>query len=54
LALSARGPSKGSITPGKLADFAVLSDDPFTMDKEKINDLPIVRTVGGGSAVYQA
>jgi predicted amidohydrolase YtcJ len=45
---------KGSITPGKLADFVVLSDDLFTMDKEKIKDVQIVRTVVGGSTVYQA
>jgi predicted amidohydrolase YtcJ len=45
---------KGSITPGKLADFVVLSDDLFTADKEKIKDLEIVRTVVGGSTVYQA
>jgi predicted amidohydrolase YtcJ len=45
---------KGSITPGKLADFVVLSDDLFTVDKEKIKDLQIVRTVIGGSTVYQA
>ena len=45
---------KGSITPGKLADFAVLSDDPFTMDQAKIKDVQIVRTVVAGSAVYQA
>jgi predicted amidohydrolase YtcJ len=45
---------KGSITPGKLADFVVLSDDLFTVDKEKIKDLQIVRTVVGGSTVYQA
>lgn len=45
---------KGSITPGKLADFVVLSDDPFTMDNSKIKDLQIVRTVVGGSTVYQA
>jgi predicted amidohydrolase YtcJ len=45
---------KGSITPGKLADFVVLSDDPFTMPKEKIKDLQIVRTVVAGSAVYHA
>ena len=45
---------KGSITPGKLADFVVLSDDPFTVDQDKIKDLQIVRTVVGGSTVYQA
>ena len=45
---------KGSITPGKLADFVVLSDDPFTMDQAKIKDLQIVRTVVAGSAVYHA
>jgi predicted amidohydrolase YtcJ len=45
---------KGSITPGKLADFVVLSDDLFTVDQEKIKDLQIVRTVVGGSTVYQA
>src|SRR6202166_1951385 len=45
---------KGSITPGKLADFVVLSDDIFTMDKGKIKDIEIVPTVVGGSPVYQA
>ena len=45
---------KGSITPGKLADFVVLSDDLFTVDVEKIKDLEIVRTVVGGSTMYQA
>jgi predicted amidohydrolase YtcJ len=45
---------KGSITPGKLADFVVLSDDLHTVDKEKIKDLEIVRTVVGGNTVYQA
>jgi predicted amidohydrolase YtcJ len=44
---------KGSITPGKLADFVVLANDPHTVDKEKIKDIVIVRTVAGGSTVYQ-
>ena len=45
---------KGSITPGKLADFVVLSDDLFTVDKGKIKDIEIVQTVVGGATVYQA
>jgi predicted amidohydrolase YtcJ len=45
---------KGSITPGKLADFVVLSDDLFTVNKEKIKDLQIIRTVVGGVTMYQA
>jgi predicted amidohydrolase YtcJ len=45
---------KGSITPGKLADFVVLSDDLFTVKTDTIKDLQIVRTVVGGTTVYQA
>jgi len=45
---------KGSITPGKLADFVVLSDDLHTVSEDKIKDLEIVRTVVGGKTVYQA
>ena len=44
---------KGSITVGKLADFVVLGDDPFTVDAGKIKDIPIVRTVTGGRVMYQ-
>ena len=45
---------KGSITEGKLADFVVLADDPHTVRPEKIKDIQVVRTVVGGSAMYQA
>ena len=45
---------KGSITPGKLADFVVLAEDLHTMDTGKIKDVAIVRTVVGGATVYQA
>jgi hypothetical protein len=45
---------KGSITAAKLADFVVLADDPHTVAADKIKDIQIVRTVVGGSSVYQA
>jgi len=45
---------KGSITPGKLADFVVLEDDPHTVDPSRIKDIRIRRTVVGGATTYQA
>ncbi len=45
---------KGSIAPGKLADFVVLADDLHTVDQGKIKDIQIVRTVVGGKTVYKA
>jgi predicted amidohydrolase YtcJ len=45
---------KGSITPGKLADFVILADDPHTVDQDKIKDITVVRTVTGGNTVHEA
>jgi predicted amidohydrolase YtcJ len=45
---------KGSITPGKLADYVVLADDLHRIDPEKIKDVKIVQTVVGGMTRYQA
>jgi predicted amidohydrolase YtcJ len=45
---------KGSITPGKLADFVVLAEDPHSVDPGKIKDIKVVRTVVGGMTAYQA
>jgi predicted amidohydrolase YtcJ len=45
---------KGSITPGKLADYVVLADDPHTVAVEKIKDIQIVRTIVGGTISHQA
>jgi predicted amidohydrolase YtcJ len=46
--------NKGSISAGKLADFVVLTEDPYTIDQEKIKDIEIFRTVVGGTVMYQA
>ncbi len=43
---------KGSITPGKLADFVVLAGNPLTTAPDKIRDIPIVQTVTGGVVRY--
>lgn len=45
---------KGSITPGKLADFVVLAEDLHTIDPSRIKDIKIVRTVVGGATVFEA
>jgi predicted amidohydrolase YtcJ len=43
---------KGSLTPGKLADYVVLAEDPHSIDPEKIKDIKILETVTGGRRVY--
>ncbi len=45
---------KGSITPGKLADFVMLSDDPHRVDPDRIREIKVVRTVVGGETRYLA
>jgi predicted amidohydrolase YtcJ len=43
---------KGSITPGKMADLVVLSDDILTIDPVKIEGVGVVMTIVGGKTVY--
>ncbi len=45
---------KGTISPGKLADFVVLADDPHRVDPDRIKDIKVVRTVVGGQTTYAA
>ena len=43
---------KGSITPGKLADMVLLSDDIFSIDPAKIRDVKVLKTMVGGKVVW--
>jgi hypothetical protein len=45
---------KGSITPGKLADMVLLSDDIFSIDPGKIRDVKIVKTIVGGKIIWES
>ena len=45
---------KGSITPGKLADMVLLSDDIFSIEPEKIREVRVLKTFVGGRLVFDA
>ena len=45
---------KGSIEPGKLADLAVWSEDPYTAPLQRLWQIPIAMTIVGGEIVYQS
>jgi predicted amidohydrolase YtcJ len=44
---------KGRIAPGQLADIVVLSDDIFTIDPVKIDDVKVEMTLLGGQVIYE-
>jgi predicted amidohydrolase YtcJ len=46
--------TRGSIEPGKLADFAVLTDDFLTAKLEAVRDMKALSTWVGGREVYHA
>lgn len=45
---------KGSITPGKLADFVFLGADPHDADPDRIKEIPVVATYLGGRPTFEA
>ena len=46
--------SKGSLSPGKLADVTILADDPHSVEPDTIKDIGIRRTILGGRTVFEA
>jgi predicted amidohydrolase YtcJ len=44
---------KGSISPGKLADMVLLSDDLFTIRPEEIRNVKVLKTFVGGKIVWE-
>ena len=45
---------EGTISPGKLADVVVLSEDLFRIPPERIKDARVEITIVGGKIVYRA
>jgi hypothetical protein len=43
---------KGSITPGKLADMVLVSNDLFTIAPAKIREVKVLKTIVGGKIVF--
>ena len=45
--------AKGTLEPGKLADFVVLSRDPFAVTSDSLKDIEVLMTVVGGKVAHQ-
>jgi predicted amidohydrolase YtcJ len=46
--------TKGSLTPGKLADIVILEKDPHAVDPDEIAGIRVVRTILGGRTTFEA
>jgi hypothetical protein len=44
---------KGSLTPGKWADFVALSEDPCRVPAEHLDRITVLKTTIGGEIVFE-
>ena len=45
--------SKGTLTPGKLADLVILDANPLTIEASKLKDIKVITTIKEGQTIYQ-
>jgi predicted amidohydrolase YtcJ len=45
--------TKGTITPGKMADFVILDKNPLKIDPMQIMNIQVLETIKEGNSVYQ-
>ena len=43
---------RGSIAPGKLADFVIITADPMKTPVDKIRDIKVVETIKEGKTIF--
>jgi predicted amidohydrolase YtcJ len=45
---------KGSLEPGKLADFIIIDRDVLSVSPEELKDVKVLKTFVGGELVYES
>lgn len=45
--------SKGSLTPGKVADLVILDNNPLSVDTSKLRDIKVMKTIKEGQTIYE-